>query len=174
MRHLRVTGIAILAAVVAALMGCSDASHSASGRSKHHRHAIVVHEYRERVPDGSFWYWYVYAYSTQGDSSVSQRVVSGSAYYYRSATQVTNFSSVPFTRVSGNLPKNVEEELEKSERLPDEKVAEDQEPQEIVNDEAVESPSGNSDTQSVDSPAEAASPSDASSSDSGSDSGSSE
>jgi hypothetical protein len=166
MNKRRALTIGALSVLVALAAGCGDRQHSRSAHNAQHRHAIVVHQYREKVSNDSFLYWYIYLMPGNGASG-------SSAYYYRSSAPVSNFSGIAFTRSSGNLPKSVEEELERSEQLPDERVSEEQEPQEIVNEEAAESPSGNSDTQTesaaeTSSSSESTSSSDSSSSDSSS------
>lgn len=103
------------------LSACSDSD------ERHHSRGAVVHEYRQRTNDDGFIFWYIlYSQMNNGDTQT---------YYYRSQTPVINFSSTPFTRSpTAALPKEVEQEIEKSEAVTEEQLTPDQEPAEAQNE----------------------------------------
>jgi uncharacterized membrane protein YgcG len=125
-----------------ALAACSpqDAHHPLA-HVQHHN--MVAHEYREHGSDSNDWiYWYVlYSSSTGPTSTTSSSATTSSTpqYYYRSTSPVTNFSTTQFTRVNGGaLPKDVKEEVDKSEETGEHEMAANEEPADVAQTEAQE------------------------------------
>lgn len=102
---------------IGALTACDE-----SPRGYHHHDTARVHAYRTHKDDGSFLYWYL-LYTSNGTS-----------YYYSSDTQVTNFTSANFTRVTGALPANVREQVQQAEDEGEQQLDQAQEPADVVQD----------------------------------------
>lgn len=104
--------LAIISSVLL-LTACGDYSQQ---RQHHHKHtgvqAVHIREYRHRQADGSWMFYYI---------MMNQQ---NQYYYYLSATQVSNYSSIPFTPAGRSLPADVEEQVEASEQVGTEQTVE--------------------------------------------------
>lgn len=133
----KVIGSFALALALAACSPQQDAHHTLA-HVQHHN--MVVHEYREHGSDSNDWiYWYVLYSNSSSPSTTSSTTTASTTpqYYYRSATPVTNFSTTPFTRVTGGaLPKDVKEEVDKSEETAEHEMTANDEPADVAQTEA--------------------------------------
>lgn len=106
-----------------------------------HRHHIskdvTIREYKQHGQwsntSDEWLYWYI-VYTTVNGTSTP-------AYYYSSYTPVSNFATTQFSRVTtGQLPREVEENVEKAELVQEETLPEAEQPDMVQQDiEALES-----------------------------------
>jgi hypothetical protein len=116
---LKVISVALVIALVAACEPAPRQHHQVQKQN------VKVHQYRSHVDGSNDWlYWYV-IYLNSSNSTQS-------TYYYSSPTPVSNFSSVNFTRGGSSLPKEVEQQIEKAEQLPETELATEAQPAEIA------------------------------------------